>query len=101
MQLRDRKKRADQTVFPLMVRVAVPEGGFGQQLDDMYAWLDRHVGQRRYAHNADSIPGYQDAMSFHFFEIGHMTGFLAQFEFELAGSDPDVVTGSTVSLTWR
>jgi hypothetical protein len=30
--------------FPVRVRVAVPPGGFGRQLDEIYAWLDQRSG---------------------------------------------------------
>src|SRR5258708_40056628 len=34
--------------FPVRVRVAVPRGGFGNQVNLIYAWLDLQVGKERY-----------------------------------------------------
>ncbi len=33
--------------FPVRVRVAVPPGGFGNQLNLIYAWLDQQIGKER------------------------------------------------------
>jgi hypothetical protein len=34
--------------FPVRVRVAVPPGGFGSQVNIMCAWLDQHAGKAGY-----------------------------------------------------
>src|SRR5258708_28933891 len=48
--------------FPVRVRVAVPRGGFGNQLNLIYVWLDQQIGKERYwsatasrAHNGEAV----------------------------------------------
>jgi hypothetical protein len=53
--------------FPVRVRVAVPAGGFGRQLDEMYGWLNMHAGRGHFAiHGAPNDLGVEAA--FFFFE---------------------------------
>lgn len=53
-----RKDHHDQ-VFPIRVRVKVPEGGFGRKLDELYAWLDDMAGKGNYAIHPGNLPGVQ------------------------------------------
>jgi hypothetical protein len=40
---------ADDRCFPVRVRIAVPQGGFGEQLNVMHGWLNMHAGRGNFA----------------------------------------------------
>jgi hypothetical protein len=40
---------ADDRYFPVRVRIAVPPGGVGNQLDVMHGWLNLHAGRGNFA----------------------------------------------------
>jgi hypothetical protein len=39
----------DDRYFPVRVRIAVPQGGFGEQLEIMHGWLNMHAGRWSFA----------------------------------------------------
>ena len=43
------QKKIDELAFPMRVRFAVPERGFGMRLDAIHAWLRTEVGTGFYA----------------------------------------------------
>ena len=78
----------DDRYFPVRVRIAIPPGGFGTQLDLMYGWLNMHAGRANYAiHSADNtlnaITGV-DAALFYFVDLGVARAFVERFACGLA-----------------
>jgi hypothetical protein len=65
--------------FPVRVGVAVPPGGFGRQLDEMYAWLDQHVGKSAYWVGSEAGASRIDAALFYFIEAKSAAAFVDRF----------------------
>jgi len=65
--------------FPVRVRVAVPETGFGAQLNHMQAWLDEHAGMDGYFTGAQTLVGMQDAMLVYFVDAKVAAEFCERF----------------------
>ena len=65
--------------FPVRVRVAVPVGGFGSQLNVMHEWLDYHAGKDRYFNGSETVAGRQDAALFYFLDVKIATAFVDRF----------------------
>jgi hypothetical protein len=65
--------------FPVRVRVAVPPGGFGNQLNIMCAWLDQHAGKNGYFTGAQAGAGLQDAALFYFADAKMAAAFVDRF----------------------
>ena len=61
------QRRIDDEAFPVRVKLLVPEGGFGRQLTDLHAWLDREAGRGNYAfHAARTFGSPNDAVAVYF-----------------------------------
>ena len=78
----------DDRYFPVRVRIAVPAGGFGNQLDKMYGWLNMHAGRGNFAiHSApndlNAATG-SDASFFYFVDISVAKAFVERFACGLA-----------------
>lgn len=69
--------------FPVRVRVAVPQGGFGLQFDAMFSWLDQRVGKDRYWHGGGSRTLGAEAVCFYFLTLDTAREFVEQFGCEL------------------
>jgi hypothetical protein len=70
--------------FPVRVRIAVPPGGFGEQLNIMHGWLNMHAGRGNFAiHSAPNDLGL-DAAFFYFLDIATARGFVDRFACGLA-----------------
>ena len=83
---------ADDRYFPVRVRIAVPPGGFGEQLNAMHGWLNLHAGRGNFAihgapHDVSAVLG-TDAAHFYFADISVAKAFVERFAWGLA-----VVTG--------
>ena len=65
--------------FPVRVRVAVPPGGFGSQLNLMREWLDYHAGRVRYFAGSETVAGRQDAALFYFVDAKMAAAFVDRF----------------------
>jgi hypothetical protein len=78
----------DDRYFPVRVHIAVPPGGFGNQLDVMYGWLNLHAGRGNYAiHSApnDLRPEVgADAAFFYFIDVRVAAAFVERFSCGLA-----------------
>src|SRR5579862_7812509 len=72
------QNRTDDQYFPVRVRVAVPRGGFGYQLDIMHGWLDQHAGVGRWAAHSANLIGL-DAVAFYFMDAATARGFIDRF----------------------
>ena len=78
----------DDRFFPVRVRIAVPEDGFGAQLNVMYGWLNMHAGRGNFAiHSApndlNAITGV-DAALFYFMDVTVAKAFVERFACGLA-----------------
>jgi hypothetical protein len=74
----------DDRFFPVRVRVAVPQGGFGEQLNTMHGWLNMHAGRGNFAiHSAPNDLGI-DAALFYFMDIAVARAFVERFACGLA-----------------
>jgi len=65
--------------FPVRVRVAVPETGFGAQLNHMQAWLDERVGFDGYFTGSQTTVGMEDAMLVYFVDVKVAAEFCERF----------------------
>ena len=78
----------DDRYFPVRVRVAVPQGGFGEQLNTMYGWLNMHAGRGSFAIHSAPNDLYAalggDAAHFYFVDIGVAKAFIERFACGLA-----------------
>ena len=74
----------DDRYFPVRVRIGVPEGRFGKQLNVMYGWLNMHAGRGNFAiHSApNDLP--LDAALFYFMDIAVARAFIERFACGLA-----------------
>ncbi len=43
------QKKIDELAFPVRIKFAVPERGFGMRLDAIHSWLKKEVGWGFYA----------------------------------------------------
>ena len=73
------EKHHAERYLPVRVRVAVPPGGFGRQLDEMYRWLDQHVGKSAYWVGSEAGAGRIDAALFYFIEAKSASAFVDRF----------------------
>jgi hypothetical protein len=66
--------------FPIRVRVAVPAGGFGRQLEIMHAWLDQTCGSDGWGSAPAGFTGVvNDAVAFYFADPAFAQAFVARF----------------------
>ncbi len=79
---------SDDRYFPVRVRVAVPAGGFGEQLNVMHGWLNKHAGRGNFAiHSAPNDLAAalgSDATPFYFVDISVARVFVERFACGLA-----------------
>jgi hypothetical protein len=74
----------DDRFFPVRVRIGVPEGGFGEQLNVMHGWLNLHAGRGNFAiHSAPNDLGI-DAALFYFMDVTVARAFVERFACGLA-----------------
>ncbi len=79
---------SDDRYFPVRVRIAVPAGGFGEQLNVMQGWLNMHAGRGKFAiHSApndlNAVTGV-DAALFYFVDVNVAKAFVERFARGLA-----------------
>jgi hypothetical protein len=66
--------------FPVRVRVAVPEGGFGERLNRMHAWLDENCGADGWVMTPSGLRGVvNDAVAVYFLDAQHAAAFVARW----------------------
>jgi hypothetical protein len=59
--------RDAERILPVRIRIAVPAGGLGSQLDQMIAWLDANCGPGFWAIAPSGTSGVvNDALAIHF-----------------------------------
>jgi hypothetical protein len=65
--------------FPVRVRVAVPEKGFGPQFDAMRGWLEAQFGCHAFCVEARSRAGLDDLALFYFLDVDAAEAFIDRF----------------------
>lgn len=65
--------------YPVRVRVAVPECGFGQQLNVMLGWLNIVAGRGNFWVGSEAGPGLADAALFYFNDVETARAFVNRF----------------------
>jgi len=66
--------------FPARIRIAVPAGGLGRQLDDMSAWLDSNCGAGNWATTPSGLRGVMnDALAIYFLDTALANAFVARW----------------------
>jgi len=70
--------------FPVRVRVAVPVGGFGRQLDEMHGWLNLHAGRGRFSIQGAPNDLGVEAAYFYFMDVKLAQAFVERFACGLA-----------------
>lgn len=74
---------ANDKFFPVLVRVAVPEGGFGATYPKFVAYLDQACGKGGWAIHPTYRSAFpRDAVFFHFTDPTVAAPFLEAFELE-------------------
>ena len=75
-----RAQREAERRYPVRVRIAVPPGGFGRQLEIMHAWLDETCGAEGWTTAPAGITGVvNDAVALYFEDAGFAHAFVARF----------------------
>src|ERR1051326_2480035 len=65
--------------FPVRIKMAVPAGGFGTRLTDIYAWLDTNCGADGWAMTPAGFRGVvNDAVAIYFLDPASAAGFVAR-----------------------
>jgi hypothetical protein len=66
--------------FPVRVRIAIPDGGFGERLNRIQAWLDNDCGADGWAITpAAPSDGVNDAVAVYFHNAALASAFVAQW----------------------
>src|SRR5579863_8300378 len=66
--------------FPVRVRIAVPPGGLGRQLEIMHGWLDQTCGAGGWGAAPSGLAGVvNDAIAFYFADTSFAHAFVARF----------------------
>ena len=75
-----RIQRDAERQFPVRVRIAVPPGGLGRQLETMHAWLDQVCGETGWVSAPAGLIGVMnDAVAFYFKDSGFAHAFVSRF----------------------
>ncbi|HEV2187191.1 MAG TPA: hypothetical protein VGR70_08280 [Stellaceae bacterium] len=73
-------QREAERQFPVRVRIAVPPGGFGRQLEIMQAWLDEVCGPAGWISAPAGLVGViNDAVAFYFDDAAFAHAFVNRF----------------------
>jgi hypothetical protein len=82
----------DDRYFPVRVRIAVPQGGFGEQLNVMHGWLNLHAGRGNFGIHSAPNDLYAalgvEAVFFYFVDISVAKAFVERFACGLAVIEP-------------
>ena len=75
-----RIEREAERQFPVRVRIAVPPGGLGRQLETMRAWLDEVCGETGWVSAPAGLIGVMnDAVAFYFDDDAFAHAFVNRF----------------------
>ena len=86
-------KRGDELAYPVRIRFAVPKGGFGGRMSDLYRWLSSEVGPGQYAlHSSPALA--QDAIGVYLRDVDGARALVTAF--------PDLVLADgTESIAYK
>jgi len=66
--------------FPCRIKLAVPNGGFGERLTEMHTWLDENCGADGWAITPAGLRGVlNDAVSIYFLDATLASAFVARW----------------------
>jgi hypothetical protein len=66
--------------FPVRIRIGIPDGGLGQRLNQMQAWLDENCGASGWAMTPSGMRGViNDAISIYFLDATIASAFVARW----------------------
>jgi hypothetical protein len=66
--------------FPVRIRIGVPDGGLGERLNQMQAWLDENCGACGWAMTPSGMRGViNDAISIYFLDATIASAFVARW----------------------
>jgi len=71
-------KLADDTAFPVRVKIAVPREGFGQAINEPLIWLKTNLGAGNFAHHTATTLG-GSAVGFYFRDVEGAQAFVRAF----------------------
>jgi len=75
LMISDAEKR-----FPARIKIGVPPGGFGAQLNGMYAWLDANCGADGWVMTPAGFRGVvNDAVAVYFMDAALASAFVARW----------------------
>ena len=75
-----RIQREAERQFPVRVRIAVPPGGLGRQLETMHAWLEQVCGMTGWMSAPAGLIGVMnDAVAFYFDDAAFAHAFVNRF----------------------
>ena len=73
-------QREAERPFPVRMRIAVPQAGFGRQLGVMHAWLDEVCGEAGWTSAPAGLTGVvNDAVAFYFDDTALARAFVNRF----------------------
>lgn len=80
------QKKKDDRSFPVRLFIYLPREGFGKDWNDLYPWLDEHIGRPNYAHwPASDVIDTREVLAWYFCSISDAAAFLERFpKLELA-----------------
>lgn len=88
------QQKIDDAAFPVRVIVQVPDEGFGRTLNEIHAWLVKHVGRGSFAHHAGgrrgTSEGIVDTVAFYFRDVRSAAEFVDHFGLRLADGTTSV-----------
>ena len=78
------QSKLDEAAFPIRLKVQVPLEGFGGKINEMYEWLDTHVGAGLYATHGGGRNVTGDIWHVYFCDADLAHRFIQEQDVELA-----------------
>src|SRR5947208_16924759 len=83
-----RSRRMAARRFPVRIKIAVPDGGFGERLNQIQEWLDQNTGADGWAMTPSGTRGViNDATAIYFADAAIASAFVARW---CAGQKPNI-----------
>lgn len=73
------QSKIDDDAFPVRVRIHIPDGGFGQSMDAIQAWLDKNLTATGYAWHGGGRQGLLSITAFYFRSAQSAAQFMDAF----------------------
>ena len=91
MRAAQRAARDAERRFPVRIRIAIPDRGLGDRLNQMQEWLDQNAGANGWAMTPTGLRGVvNDAVSIYFLDAMIAGAFVARW---CAGRKPEIIDG--------